>query len=134
LRLQIEFLANGSSRANPQRLFLRLEGEMPPTPAFAKSFSKLWRKLAVDRSGRSRHRFGRWVVPADLVVPPSRWPEGRWSQEVVVRIPEWAPPGTYTIQPTLHDWTWHEKFDLRDYLRNDDRFTAEPAAIVRIGD
>jgi hypothetical protein len=134
LPLRVELLATGSNSAIPQRIFLRLEGEMPPTPAFAESFSKLWRKITVDRSGRSLHRFGRWVAPADLVVPPSRWPEGRWSQKVVVRIPEWAPPGTYTIQPTLHDWTWHEQFDLRDYLDNQDRFSADPVAIVRIGD
>ena len=132
--LDLTLRATGSDSATPRRVFVRVEGDMPEVPEFARGFSKLWRKLFVERSGRSQHRFGQWIVPADLVVPPERWAEGVWSQSVELRIPAWAAAGTYTVEVTTHDWTWHPSYDLRDYLSDEDRYSAAPSALLLITD
>jgi hypothetical protein len=132
--VEIVLRATGSATRTPHRVFVRLEGDMPEVPGFARGFSKLWRKLVIERSGRSHHRFGQWVAPADLVVPPSRWPDGTWRQEVGLRIPAWASPGTYTVQVTTHEWSWHPSYELRDYLSDQDGFSAPPVATLTITD
>jgi hypothetical protein len=132
--LELVLRATGESSTNPQRVFVRLEGDMPEIPAYAEGFSKLWRKLFVERSGRSQNRFGSWIAPADLVVPPERWKDGQWRQSGELRIPEWASPGIYTLQVTIHDWTWHPSYELRDYLNDEDRYTAPPEALLQIVD
>jgi hypothetical protein len=132
VEIELELAATGISTLDPERVFIRVEGEMPAVPTGLAPVSKLWRKLVTERSGRSVRRFGQYVVPADLVVPPSRWPEGRWTQPVRLQIPTWAAAGEYTLQVTVHDWTWHESHDLRDYLQDTDRFSASPVATIRI--
>ena len=134
VEIELELDATGISTLDPERVFIRLEGEMPEVPRGLAPISKLWRKLVTERSGRSARRFGQYVVPADLVVPPSHWPGGRWSQSVRLRIPTWAASGEYTLQVTVHDWTWHESHDLRDYLQDTDRFSAPPVATILIRD
>lgn len=132
--VELVLRATGQTTRTPHRVFIRLEGDMPEVPGFARAFSKLWRKLVIERSGRSHHRFGQWVAPADLVVPPSRWPDGTWRQEVGLRIPAWASPGTYTVQVTTHEWSWHPSYELRDYLSDRDGFSATPVATLKITD
>lgn len=132
--LILEFAATGATSLRPQRVFVRVEGDMPAPPGGLDAVSKLWRKLVTERSGRSEDRFGQWVVPADLVVPPSRWPDGRWTQEVRLRVPPWAEPGSYTIQTTVHDWTWHGRHELRDYLSDTDRFSGPVRATLQVAD
>ena len=132
--LELDLEATGVDSRRPARIFVRVEGDMPRPPAGLDVVSKLWRKFVSERSGRSEHRFGQWVVPAGLVVPPSRWPDGRWSQRVELRIPEWAEPGEYRIQVTVHEWVWHGRRELRDFLSDTDRFSAPPAATLRIED
>jgi hypothetical protein len=130
--LTLTLTATGDRSAVPRRVFVRLEGDMPGVPAFAGDFSKVWRKLFIERSGRSQGRFGQWVAPADLVTPPERWDEGVWRQRVQLRIPRWAEPGIYSIQVTTHEWTWHESFELRDYLSDVDQYSAPPSAVLQI--
>ena len=134
VEIELELAATGVSTLDPERVFIRVEGKMPEVPRGLAPVSKLWRKLVTERSGRSVRRFGQYVVPADLVVPPSHWPAGRWTQSARLRIPTWAEPGDYAIQVTVHDWTWHENRDLRDYLQDIDRFSAPPVATIRIRD
>jgi hypothetical protein len=130
--LEMTLRATGLSGVSPGRVFVRLEGDMPETPSFARRFTKVWRKLFVERSGRSRHRFGQWVAPANLVVPPDRWENSQWQQSVDLRIPAWAAPGTYTVEITIHPWTWHPSYDLSDYLSDEDRYSSAPAALLQI--
>ena len=132
--MEVVLRATGLHTETPHRVFVRLEGDMPEVPGFASGFSKLWRKLFVERSGRSQHRFGQWVAPADLVVPPDRWEDGSWSQTDGLRIPAWAAPGTYTVEVTTHEWTWHPSYELRDYLSDEDRYSAPPSALLQIID
>ena len=134
VEIELELAATGISTFDPERVFIRIEGEMPGPPKGLTPVSKLWRKLVTERSGRSARRFGQYVVPAGLVVPPSRWPDGRWTQTVPLRIPAWASAGEYMIQVTVHDWTWHESRNLRDYLQDTDRFSAPPVATISIQD
>jgi len=129
--VEVEFLRSAESEL-PERLFLRLEGDMPEAPRLFAPVSKLWRKVVLERSGRSRSRFGQWVTPADLVVPARRWPDGRWTQTVLLRIPEWAAAGEYTVQATIHPWTWHESHALADYLNDTDSFSATAIDTVHI--
>lgn len=131
LQVQVGFVALAEA-ARPERLFLRFEGTLPPAPGGLHQVSKLWRKLVLERSGRSATRFGTWVLPADLVVPARRWPQGKWQQTVEVRVPSWIQPGTYTVQPTLHDWTWHPTRQLKDYLSDRDSYTGPIVGQIRI--
>jgi hypothetical protein len=131
--LRLGLVARPGSSSPPQRIFVRLEGDMPPVPPLARGFSKLWRKLVSERSGRSAARFGQYVVPADLVVPEAEWPEGRWVQSERIRIPDWAPPGDYALQLTVEDWTWHPSRTWRDYLLDRDRFSGPTLLVLHVG-
>lgn len=133
VRIEVEFVHLGESPL-PERLFLRLEGEMEPAPHLLRPVSKLWRKLFRERSGRSRERFGQWVIPANLVVGPERWPQGRWSQVVELPIPSWVRGGDYTLQATIHPWAWHESRPVGDFLRDEDSFSSATVARVAIPD
>lgn len=132
--LTLELQATGHAPPRPERIFVRVEGDMPGAPSALGQVSKLWRKLVTERSGRSERRFGQWVVPADLVVPPERWPDGRWRQTIELRIPAWAAPGDYHLEVTQHEWSWHENHELSDYLQDEDRFSGPRRATLHIGD
>ena len=109
-----------------ERVHVRLEGPMPALPGWTGSFDKLYRKFVVEKKGRSRSRFGAAWVPANGIVPPRRWPDGRWSETRRLVVPGHVPAGRYTVQVTIHDAPWRSRRTLDEYLHDRDRFSAPP--------
>ena len=105
---------------------------MPVAPAWAAAFSKLHRKLFVERSGRSEARFGtRWFA-FDGRWAPDRWGDGIVVEKREIMIPRGMMAGEYRLQPTVHEAPWRSRLDLRDYLRDDDRYSGPTAGRLEL--
>ena len=70
---------------------------MQRAPGWAVSFGKLYRKILIERTGRSSARFGRGFIPFDGYYDPARW-NALVMEEREVRVPTWVTPGEYGVQ------------------------------------
>jgi len=102
-----------------QQVSLRFEGPMLRAPEWAAPVGKLVRKLLLERSRRSPARFHRSWFPFDAVHAPARW-AGVVRETRSLRIPPWAVPGTYTLQPSVREAPWRTRIPWTDYLRDGD--------------
>jgi hypothetical protein len=131
LKLRICYVEGGDPAAW-DTVRLRLEGPMPHIPGWASGFSKIYRKIIVERSGRSRARFRDAWVPLDgywLGAAEEGPIVGEWRS---IAIPEDIAPGEYDLQLSVHNEAWRPVRRIADFLRDEDSWSAPAVAVVRI--
>ena len=112
---------------------LRWRGPSPEIPDFARSFDKLYRKVVVERSARSRARFAIRRVPFEGTWPASDWPEAEGViDRFTMRVPPGLSPGRYVIELSVQEKPWRDRRTLRDVLRDDDRYSGPVVATVDV--
>lgn len=116
-----------------EEIALRWRGPTAAVPDFARAFDKVYRKVVLERSARSASRFAFGRVPFEGTWAPRHWPN---DQLVVdrfeMRIPWHAPPGSYAVELSVQEKPWRPRRDLRDVLRDDDRYTGPVVATIEV--
>ena len=116
-----------------ETIYVRWAGEDGPVPAVFGAVDKLYRKLVVERSARSEARFGSAHVPFAGTWAPGTWPADRLVVERIdLRVPPHARPGPYELELTVQEATWRPRRDLRDLLRDEDRYSGPVIGTVRV--
>ena len=107
---------------------------MPEVPTFFSSVAKPDRKIFLERSGRSSARFESFWIPFDGVRPAREWGEIPVSEIRSLAIPDHVVEGSYSIQVSAQPGRWRPRFDLRDYLVDEDRFSGRVVGQLWIGE
>ena len=115
-----------------ERVHLRLSGPMPQLASWLQPIGKPIRKLLIERSGRSEARFGAGYIPFGAYAAPSRWPHGIACERVRLPVPRRMPAGNYKLEITVQEATWQPRYDWRDFLSDQDRYSGTIAATIEI--
>lgn len=115
-----------------ERVYLRFQGPMQQVPHAFRAVDKLYRKILLERSGRSEARFGWGWVPFQGELPPARWGGHEVEETRSLYVPEYVRDGDYEIQLTVQEAPWIRRRYLRDYLSDRDSYTGPVVGHVRI--
>lgn len=135
--VEVEVWMEARSEALPsphpewEQVSLRFEGPMREAPGWAAPVGKLVRKFFLERSRRSPARFHRSWFPFDGVHAVARW-DGVVRETRRVRIPPWAVPGEYTLQPSVREAPWRTRIPWTDYLRDRDSLSGPAVGTLRV--
>ncbi len=110
---------------------VRIQRDYEKGPLYSPAYGKVYRNVLQLLRGE-RYRWRRPHLPAGGAFPPPMWGDSVIVDRSHIPIPRWLEPGEYEITVSIGREPVYPTFTLRDFLRDDDRYSGITAGVIEV--